>query len=43
MELLKSFVDLFLHLDKHLDVVIQDYGAWTYLILFVIVFCETGW
>ena len=27
MELLKSFVDLFLHLDKHLDVVIQNYGA----------------
>ena len=42
MELLKSFVDLFLHLDKHLDVVIQDYGAWTYLILLVIIFCETG-
>ncbi len=42
MELLKSFVDLFLHLDKHLDVVIQNYGAWTYLILLVIIFCETG-
>lgn len=42
MELLTYCVDLFLHLDKHLDVVIQDYGAWTYLILLVIVFCETG-
>jgi membrane-associated protein len=42
MELLKSFVDLFLHLDKHLGVVIQDYGVWTYLILLVIIFCETG-
>ena len=42
MELLQQFVDLFLHLDKHLDDVIQDYGAWTYLILLVIIFCETG-
>jgi membrane-associated protein len=42
MEFLKQCIDLFLHLDKHLEVVIQDYGVWTYLILFVIVFCETG-
>ncbi|MHB8971394.1 MAG: DedA family protein [Pirellulaceae bacterium] len=42
MELLKLIVDLFLHLDKHLDVVIQDYGAGTYVILLVILFCETG-
>lgn len=42
MELLHSAIDLFLHLDKHLDVVIQDYGAWTYLILLAIIFCETG-
>jgi membrane-associated protein len=42
MELLRQFVDLFLHLDTHLSQVIADYGTWTYLILFVIVFCETG-
>ena len=42
LELLKQFVDLFLHLDKHLGAIIQDYGAWTYLILFLIIFCETG-
>ena len=42
MELIYYFVDLFLHLDKHLNDVIQDYGLWTYLILFLIVFCETG-
>jgi membrane-associated protein len=42
MELVKSIVDLFLHLDDHLHQVIVDYGAWTYLILVAIIFCETG-
>lgn len=42
MEFIKDFIDLFLHLDTHLNTVILDYGMWTYLILFVIVFCETG-
>jgi len=42
MELLKYLIDLFLHLDKHLDVLIRDYGLWTYLVLFLVVFCETG-
>lgn len=42
MDLLHSFVDLFLHLDKHLDTVIQQYGTLTYLLLFTIIFCETG-
>src|SRR4051812_32377182 len=42
MEWLKQFVDLFLHLDTHLSAVISQYGTWTYLILFLIVFCETG-
>ncbi|WKZ33560.1 MAG: DedA family protein [Thermodesulfobacteriota bacterium] len=42
MELLKEFIDIFMHIDKHLGAVIQAYGAWTYLILFLIIFCETG-
>ena len=42
MELLKKFVDLFLHLDVHLGQVISQYGGLTYGILFAIVFCETG-
>lgn len=42
MELLAAFIDFFLHLDRHLSVIIQDYGVWTYAILFLIIFCETG-
>jgi membrane-associated protein len=42
MEFLKSFLDLFLHLDTHLAELIAQYGSWTYGILFLIVFCETG-
>jgi membrane-associated protein len=42
MELLHQLIDLLLHLDKHLNSIISQYGAWTYLILFLIVFCETG-
>ncbi|MBI1851451.1 MAG: DedA family protein [Planctomycetes bacterium] len=42
MEWLHQAVDFFLHLDRHLDSAIRDYGAWTYLLLFGIVFLETG-
>lgn len=42
MELLASFIDIVLHLDKHLQMLVQNYGTWVYLILFAIVFCETG-
>jgi membrane-associated protein len=36
------FVDFFLHLDKHLAEIIQQFGTLTYGILFTIIFCETG-
>jgi len=42
MELLTLFIDIVLHLDKHLAVLLADYGPWIYAILFLIIFCETG-
>ncbi len=42
MELITQFIDLFLHLDVHLQAIIQQYGTMTYAILFLVVFCETG-
>ena len=42
MELFKTLIDLFLHLDRHLTSVFEHYGLWAYLILFLIIFCETG-
>ena len=42
MELIKAFIDILLHLDKHLDLVIRNYGFWTYGIFFLIIFLETG-
>jgi len=42
MEYLYDFVDLFLHLDEHLAEFVRAHGTWTYLVLFLIVFCETG-
>jgi membrane-associated protein len=42
MEFVKSVVDFVLHLDVHLTQLVQTYGLWTYLILFIVIFCETG-
>ncbi len=42
MELLHWFVDFILHLDSHLVELLRNYGFWIYLILFLIVFAETG-
>lgn len=42
MEFLTGFIDLFIHLDDHLAEIISSYGTWTYAILFLIIFAETG-
>ena len=42
IDLLRQFVDYFLHLDRHLTELVTQYGTWTYGILFAIVFAETG-
>lgn len=42
MDVLTTIVDVFLHIDTHLNTVIQLFGVWTYVILFAIIFAETG-
>jgi membrane-associated protein len=42
VELITQFVHILLHLDQHLTWLLQNYGSWFYLILFAIIFCETG-
>lgn len=42
MEIIQSFIDIFLHLDKHLADILTEYGTLTYAILFLIIFVETG-
>ncbi len=42
MEFISQIIDIFLHLDRHLEHIISSYGIWTYAILFLIIFAETG-
>jgi membrane-associated protein len=42
MEWIKWGLDILIHLDKHLDTIIQHYGVWTHLLLCLVIFCETG-
>ncbi|MDQ3007961.1 MAG: DedA family protein [Chloroflexota bacterium] len=42
MEQLRFLIDLFLHLDEYMANIINQYGAWTYAILFAVIFMETG-
>ncbi len=40
--MLAMFIDYIIHFDKYLNVILQMFGVWTYVILFLIIFCETG-
>lgn len=42
MEILQQIIDFILHIDQHMIELVQNYHLWTYAILFVIIFCETG-
>ncbi|HBF88520.1 MAG TPA: DedA family protein [Bacteroidales bacterium] len=42
LDLIKILIDFILHIDVHLAQIVSDYQYWTYLILFLIIFCETG-
>ena len=42
MELIAFLIDFILHVDQHLQAFVQNYGAWVYALLFLIVFVETG-
>jgi membrane-associated protein len=42
MDLIKQFIDLFLHIDDHLSNIIQWAGLWTYVLMFLVIFAETG-
>jgi membrane-associated protein len=42
LELIHSLIDFILHIDKHLVQITSEYQSWTYLILFIIIFAETG-
>ncbi|WP_018478839.1 DedA family protein [Pontibacter roseus] len=42
MELISYLIDFILHIDQHLVELVREYESWIYLILFIIVFCETG-
>lgn len=42
MNTITSLINVLLHLDKYLTVIIKSYGIWTYALIFLIIFCETG-
>ena len=42
MEIVAALIDVILHLDRHLQWLVQNYGVWVYAILFLIIYCETG-
>lgn len=42
MDILLYLIDFFIHLDKYLPLIIESVGVWVYVIVFIVIFCETG-
>jgi len=42
MDLIMQFIDILLHVDVYIGELFKNYGPWVYIILFVVIFCETG-
>ena len=42
MDIIIYFIDFFIHLDKYLPVIVHSFGIWVYVIVFFVIFCETG-
>lgn len=42
MDIILNFIDFFIHLDQYLPVIVEGFGVWVYVIVFIVIFCETG-
>jgi membrane-associated protein len=42
MDIILYFIDFFIHLDQYLPVIVEGFGVWIYVIVFIVIFCETG-
>jgi membrane-associated protein len=42
MDIILYFIDFLIHLDKYLPLIVESFGVWAYVIVFVVIFCETG-
>jgi membrane-associated protein len=42
MDIIITLIDFFIHLDKYLPIIIQSFGIWAYVLVFIVIFCETG-
>jgi membrane-associated protein len=42
MDIILYFIDFFIHLDQYLPVIVEGFGVWIFVIVFIVIFCETG-
>ena len=42
MDIIIYLIDFFIHLDKYLPIIVQSFGIWAYVLVFIVIFCETG-